>query len=36
MLKKFEGVFVKLIDQLIFSFEVNPDETFEQFNMTSA
>ena len=31
-LKKFENVFIKLIDQIINNFEVNPDDTFEQFN----
>lgn len=32
MLKKFEFVFMTLINQIVMLFEVNPDDTFEQFN----
>ena len=32
MIKKFESVFVKLIEQIIKNFEINPDDSFMQFN----
>ena len=31
-LKKFEEVFITLIDQIVKTLEVNPDDVFEQFN----
>lgn len=31
-LKKFEFVFITLIDQIVLLLEINPDETFEQLN----
>jgi len=32
MIKKFESIFVRLIEQILLNFEVNPEETFQQFN----
>lgn len=32
MIKKFIGVFMKLVSNILMLFEVNPDDTFEQFN----
>lgn len=31
-LKQFESIFTKLITRLVQTFEINPDDTFEQFN----
>lgn len=32
MIKKFQGVFLRLVSNILMLFEINPDETFEQFN----